>query len=44
MLSALAPKRALAIIAVPATKAVAISDRGTPERAAPTKAHDEKGT
>jgi hypothetical protein len=34
----------LAIIKVPAVKAVAIDVRATPSRAAPTSAHDEKGT
>jgi hypothetical protein len=43
-LSHLAPKTTLAIIKVPATMAVAIAVRATPSRAAPTKAHDEKGT
>jgi hypothetical protein len=44
LLSHLAPKTTLAIIKVPATKAVAIAVRATPSRAAPTKTYDEKGT
>jgi len=43
-LSHLAPKTTLAIIKVPAAMAAAIAVRATPSRAAPTKAHDEKGT
>jgi len=34
----------LAIMTVPATKAVASAFRGTPSRAAPINAHDENGT
>src|SRR3954447_24031989 len=42
-LSDLAAKTTIAIIRAPVTNAVAIALRGTPSRAAPTKAHDENG-
>src|SRR5260370_28579351 len=44
LLSHLAPTTTPAISRVPPTRAVAIAVRGTPSRAAPTKARDEKGT
>jgi hypothetical protein len=44
LLSHLAPKTTLAIIKVPAARAVAIALCATPSRAAPINAHDEKGT